>query len=118
MGICQGHVVHSSSSWLGPHHRIARCRARWRRRLTRETGIGALRRLVPRPATLEADDLRPGLALRSRRPREGWSRARSLLHWDGRAGKSADNCPPLLELLPLWLWLSDPGLGLLVHHHC
>src|SRR3954463_15653824 len=90
----------------GTDHRIARCRARWRRRLPKKTGIGAHRSLVPRLATLEADDLRPGLALRSRRPREGWSRARALLNWDGRA----DNCPPLLELLPLWLRIWNPGL--------
>src|SRR3954462_5143299 len=118
LSICQGHIVHSKRSWLGPHHRVARCRERWRRRLPSKTGIGAHRSLVPRLATLEADDLRPGLALRSRRPREGWSRARALLNWDGRAGKSADNCPPLLELLPLWLRIWNPGLGLLVHHHC
>src|ERR1044071_6929776 len=102
---------------MGPHHRIARCRARWGRRQSSETRVGALRRLVPRLATLEIDDLWPGLPLRSRRPREGWSRARTVLHWDGRAGKSADNCPPRLKLLTLRLRLWNPGLGLLVHHH-
>src|SRR3954467_7381115 len=103
---------------MGPHHRIARSRARWRQRQLSEAWVRALRRSVPRLATLVEDDLRPGLALRSGWPREGWSRVRPLLHWGGRAGKSADNCPSRLELLPLWLRLWNPGLGLLVDHHC
>ena len=121
LGIRQGHVVDLGCSWLGPHHRVARCRARWRRRQSGKMRVDALRRLVAWLATLEARDLLPRLALWSRRSREGWSRARSVLHWDGRVGKSADNCPPrlkLLTLLLLLLWLCNPGLGLLVDHHC
>src|SRR3954464_6263563 len=98
---------------MGPHHRIALCRARWRRRQLSKARVGALGGIVPRLLALVANDIRPGLALRSGWPREGWSRARPLLHGGGRAAKSADNCPPRLELLPLWLWLWNPGLGLL-----
>src|SRR4051812_42464630 len=63
------------------------------RRQLSEAWVHALRRSVPQLATLVVDDLRHGLALRSGWPREGWSRARPLLHWDRRAGKVRTTTP-------------------------
>src|SRR4051812_30930423 len=46
LSIFHHHIVHSSFSWLAPHHRIDQRRARCRRRQLSKTRVGALGGIV------------------------------------------------------------------------